>query len=219
MPSHDARPGPTGVVADWYERHVLPYLLGWACGTKPVRRLRESVVPLAAGRVLEVGIGTGLNLGYYDRSRVTQVVGLEPGLHLHRRAAARGRRAGIEIELFGEPAERMTAADASFDSVVITYTLCTVSDPIAALGEMRRVLRPQGRLIFCEHGRAPDPRVARRQDRLTPLWRRCTGGCHLNRDVLSLLHAAGFECSEARSLYLPGPRPMTWTTWGVATPV
>ena len=202
----------------WYERHLLPYLLEWACGARPVRRLRDQVVPLAAGRVLEVGIGTGLNLRHYDRSRVTSVTGLDPALHLHERARRRGRRAGMELDLVGLPAERFDAGATRFDTVVMTFTLCTLPEPKVALGILHRVLRAEGRLVFCEHGRAPDAGVARWQTRLTPLWRKVAGGCHLDRDILGLIRAGGFECREPHTLYLPGPRPFTYTTWGVATP-
>lgn len=203
---------------NWYDRHILPYLLDLACGLKPARRQREKVVPLAAGRVLEVGIGSGLNMRHYDRSKVTQIVGLDPALQMHRFARKRIAQAGLEVELVGLPAESIPFDNASFDSVLVTYTLCTIPDPIAALKEMRRVLAPDGRLIFCEHGRAPDAGVSRWQDRLTPHWKKVAGGCHLNRDVPALLAEAGFECKAMQSMYLPGPRPLTYNYWGEAFP-
>jgi len=183
-----------------------------------VRRLRDQVVPLAAGHVLEVGVGTGLNLRHYDRSKITSVTGLDPAVHLQERARRRGRRAGIDLDFVGLPAERFEAADARFDTVLMTYTLCSLENPMTSLGVMRRALRPEGRLVFCEHGRAPDPGVSRWQMRLTPVWRKVAGGCHLDRDVLALLREGGFACREPRTLYLPGPRPFTYTTWGIATP-
>ena len=204
---------------NWYDRYVLPYLLDIACGLKPVRRQREKVVPLAAGRVLEVGIGTGQNMRHYDRSKVTQIVGLDPALQMHRFARKRIAHAGIEVELVGLPAESIPFDSASFDSVLVTYTLCTIPDPIAALKEMHRVLAPDGRLIFCEHGRAPDPDVSRWQDTLTPHWKKIAGGCHLNRNVQALLAEAGFECRAMQAMYLPGPRPFTYNYWGIALPV
>jgi len=201
---------------NWYERHILPYLLDIACGVKPVRRQREKVVPLAEGRVLEVGIGTGLNMRHYDPSKVTKVIGLDPALQLHRFARKRIARAGLDVELVGLSAEKIPFDDASFNSVLVTYTLCTIPDPIAALNEMRRVLMPGGRLIFCEHGRAPDVGVGRWQDRLTPCWKKIAGGCHLNRDVPALLIETGFECKDLQAMYLPGPRPLTYNFWGEA---
>jgi ubiquinone/menaquinone biosynthesis C-methylase UbiE len=203
----------------WYDRHILPYLLDIACGLKPVRRQREKVVPLAEGRVLEVGIGTGLNMRHYDKSRVTKIIGLDPAPQMHRLALKRIARAGLDVELVGVSAEKVPFDDASFDSVLVTYTLCTIVDPVAALKEMRRVLKPGGRFIFCEHGRAPDQGVGRWQDRLTPHWKKIAGGCHLNRDVPALLIEAGFECKDVQTMYLPGPRPFTFNYWGEAIPV
>jgi ubiquinone/menaquinone biosynthesis C-methylase UbiE len=205
--------------ASWYERHLLPYFIDWACGIRPVQRQRRKVVPLARGRVLEIGIGTGLNLPHYDRTRVESIVGLDPGLEMHRLARRRMRQAGLSVELVALSAETIPFADASFDTVLVTYSLCTIPDAVAALREMRRVLKPGGRLIFCEHGRAPDAAVRQWQDRLTPLWSRLAGGCHLNRDIPALLAGAGFRSDDMETLYLPGPRPLTFNYWGTAQAV
>ena len=203
----------------WYDRHILPYLIDLSCGVKPVRRQRAKVVPLAHGRVLEVGMGSGLNMPYYDKSRVAAIVGIDPSPGMRRRAEQRIAQAGLAVEFVGLSAEKIPLPDAAFDSVLITYTLCSIPDPVAALEEMRRVLKPDGRLIYCEHGRAPDESVRRWQDRLTPLWRRIGGGCHLNRDIPALLAAGGFACNEVQTMYLPGLRPMTYNYWGEAVPV
>ena len=202
--------------ASWYERHLLPYLIDFACGMKPVRRQREKVVPLARGRVLEIGIGTGLNLAYYDKARIERVVGLDPALEMHRLARRRMRRAGLEVELVGLSAERIPFDDAQFDTVVLTYTLCSIPDPLAALKEMRRMLKPGGRLVFSEHGAAPEASVRRWQARLNPLWSKLAGGCRLDRDVPALLAATGFRSSDLEAAYLPGPRPLTYNYWGTA---
>jgi ubiquinone/menaquinone biosynthesis C-methylase UbiE len=204
------------VSENWYERHVLPWLIDLACGIRPVRRQRRKVVPLARGRVLEIGIGTGLNLEHYDPSRVQKVVGLDPGLQMHRLARKRLARTTLAVELVGLSAEKIPYPDASFDTVVVTYSLCTIPEPVAALREMRRVLRPGGSLVFCEHGRAPDEGVRRWQDRLTPYWKKIAGGCHLNRDIPALLAQAGFRCTDLETMYLPGPRPLTFNYWGTA---
>jgi len=204
---------------NWYERHVLPWLVDVACSIRPVWRQRQKVVPLAQGRVLEVGIGTGLNLEHYDKSRIEQIVGLDPGLEMHPQARRRSRRAGIEVELVGLSAERMPHDDQTFDTVLVTYTLCTIDDPVSALQEMRRVLKPGGRLIFCEHGLAPDASVRRWQGRLTPVWARLAGGCHLDRDIPRLLKEAGFESEDMQAMYLPGPRALTYNYWGTAVAV
>jgi len=201
----------------WYDRHLLPYLIDFACGLKDVRRQRRKVVPLARGRVLEVGIGTGLNLEHYDKTRVGQLVGLDPGVEMHRLARRRMARAGLDVEMVALSAERIPFDDASFDTVLVTYTLCSIPDAVTALREMRRVLKPGGALVFCEHGRAPDESVRRWQDRLTPLWSKLAGGCHLNRDIPALLAQAGFKADRIETMYLRGPRPLAFNYWGTAT--
>ena len=138
---------------------MLPHLTNLACGVKPIRRQRMTLIPLAEGRVLEVGLGTGLNLPFYDRARVKSIVGVEPSLRMHRLAMKRIQDAGLEVQLMSLSAENLPAPDASFDTVVSTYTLCTIPDPVAALSEMRRVLVPGGKLLFSEHGRAPGMRA------------------------------------------------------------
>jgi ubiquinone/menaquinone biosynthesis C-methylase UbiE len=202
----------------WYERYVLPYVIDIACGLKPVRQQREKVVPLARGRVLEIGIGTGLNLEHYDKAKIEKIVGLDPALEMHRLARKRLRKAGLSVELVGLSAERIPFEDASFDTVLVTYTLCSIPDPVAALREMRRVLKPGASLVFCEHGLAPDASVQRWQDRLTPIWSKLGGGCQLNRDIPRLLSEAGLHSADMQSMYLPGPRPLTYNYWGTAVP-
>ena len=200
----------------WYDRTLLPHLQDFACGMKPVRCQREKIVPLAHGRVLEVGIGTGLNLPFYDPSRVGHIVGLDPALQMLRLARKRIAQSGLDVELIGLSAEHIPHEDDSFDTVLTTYTLCTIPDPVAALLEMRRVLAPGGRLLFCEHGRAPDENVRRWQGRLQPYWQKIAGGCHLDRDVPALLEEAGFRCDNMQTRYLPGPRVLTFNYWGEA---
>lgn len=203
---------------NWYNRTVLPRMLDLACGIQPIRKQREKIIPLAHGRVLEVGIGTGLNLPFYDASKVNSIVGVDPGLSMHPLALKRSQAAGIAVELVGLSAERLPLADASFDSIVCTYTLCTIPDPVTALREMRRVLAPGGKLLFSEHGKAPDQNVFNWQGRIQPLWRKIAGGCHLNRDIPALLKAGGFE-PRYQSRYLPGPRFVSYHFWGEALAV
>lgn len=199
----------------WYDRHLLPRLLDLACGSKPVRKQREKVVPLASGDVLEVGMGTGLNVPFYDKARVRRIVGVDPAQQMHRLALRRIRAAGLPVELVGLSAERLPLADASFDSVVCTYTLCSIPEPLTALREIRRVLKPGGRLLFSEHGVAPDESVQRWQRRLQPIWGPLAGGCQLSLDVPAELKAAGFA-SKVQSRYIPGPKFASFHYWGEA---
>jgi ubiquinone/menaquinone biosynthesis C-methylase UbiE len=200
----------------WYDRYLLPHLLDLACGVKPIRRQRQKVVPRAEGDVLEVGIGTALNAPFYDKTRVRRLVGVDPALQMHPLALRRIRAAGLAVELVGLSAERLPLADATFDTVVCTYTLCSIPHPSLALAEMRRVLRPGGKLLFSEHGRAPDESVRRWQRRLQPLWGPLAGGCQLGVDVPALLQGAGFA-AQVQSRYLPGPRFVSYHYWGEAT--
>jgi ubiquinone/menaquinone biosynthesis C-methylase UbiE len=202
--------------ASWYDRHVLPYLLDFACGLPMISAQRRQVIPQAAGHVLEIGIGTGLNLRFYDRAKVQSLVGIDPAQQMHRLARRRSKSAGLPVDLRQLTAERLPLDSGSFDCVVCTYTLCSVNDPSAALAEMRRVLRPGGRLLFAEHGLAPDAGVARWQFKLEPHWSRIAGGCHLTRDVPLLLRDAGFRAQLDRA-YIARPRILSYNFWGEAT--
>ena len=197
-----------------YTKYVLPRIIDLAMSNRETRRLREAWIPQARGEVLEVGIGSGLNLAFYS-SEVQHVYGVDPSIELQR--MARKRLGPMYVEFLSQPAEEpLPLADASIDTVVLTWTLCSIGDPQRALREMKRVLKASGRLIFVEHGRAPDPGVARWQDRLTPFWKRIGGGCHLNRRIDQLITEAGFQIGELRMCYLPGPRPMAYTYQGLA---
>lgn len=201
---------------NWYERHVLPLLIDLACGSAPMREMRRQVVPTASGKVLEVGIGTGRNLPFYDAARVHSLVGVEPSLRMHRLTRKRSHQAGIALQLVGLSAEQLPLADASFDTVVCTFTLCTIPDVTAALAELHRVVRPGGRFHFLEHGRAPDESVRTWQRRIEPIQRRVAGGCHLTRDPEVLVSDAGFEIVEIERRYVKGPKPFAYFTLGKA---
>ena len=200
----------------FYDEKILPHLIDFACGMGQVMKTRAQVVPKASGRVLEIGIGTGLNLGFYDADKVSTIVGVDPAAQMQSLARQRAAAIDIPVEMIALELGQIQAADASFDSIVCTFTLCTIPDPLAALQEMRRVLKPGGQFLFGEHGRAPDLKVRVWQDRLTPLWRPLAGGCHLNRDIPALLKAGGFRLREVHSRYLQGPRPLTWVWHGWA---
>jgi ubiquinone/menaquinone biosynthesis C-methylase UbiE len=201
----------------FYEQHLLPHLINCACGSGPIRRQRQKIVPRARGTVLEIGIGTGLNLPFYDAASVERLIGLDPSEASWNLASERASGLPFPVEFIGLPGEEIPLPDASVDCIVMTFSLCTIPDPLSALAGMARVLRPGGELLFCEHGRAPDRRVQRWQDRLNPLWRRIAGGCHLNRDIEALLRSAGFSPRDLHTMYLPRtPRFAGFNTWGVA---
>lgn len=204
----------------FYARHIGPRLIGCACSMRQIAAERARLVPLAEGRVLEIGIGPGHNLAHYDPSRVTMVVGVDPIAAFVQLGATARLRSPVPVEMHEAPAERLPLPDGSIDTAVITCTLCSVDDPAQALREVRRVLRPQGTVLLLEHGRSPDTGVARWQDRLNPLWRRLAVGCNLNRPVVGLVREAGFAFRSLEQSYLPGaPRPVGWFTRGVAAPV
>jgi ubiquinone/menaquinone biosynthesis C-methylase UbiE len=206
-------------MASFYDRRVLPWLLGKACAARPIMKQRAKVVPLAEGRVLELGLGSGLNLPFYDPAKVTSVQGVDPSAELRAIAQTAPRPEGLKVDMADGVAESLPFEDHSFDSVVCTFTLCSVHTPAAALAEARRVLKPGGRLFYCEHGLAPDPGVVRWQRRLEPLWTRIAGGCHLSRPITSAIAGAGFAIERSDQTYLPGtPRFAGWNEWGVAAP-
>jgi ubiquinone/menaquinone biosynthesis C-methylase UbiE len=170
-----------------YARYVLPWMIEVSCGVAPIRELRSALIPRAHGRVLEVGVGTGHNLPYYDRSRVTELIALDPAEQMHGKAQARAASAGVDVRVLGLSAEQIPLQDNEVDTVVMTFTLCSIPDPETAVAELARVLRPGGELIFAEHGRAPSESARRWQRRLNPVQRRVGGGCHLDRDISALL--------------------------------
>ncbi len=202
----------------FYENRILPRLIDLGCGTKPIAKQREKVVPRAEGRVLEIGMGSGLNVPFYDPKRVELVWGLEPSEGMRRKAMPRVAAAPFPVEWIDLPGEEIPLDDDSADTVLLTYTLCTIPDFRNALAQMRRVLKPGGTLLFSEHGAAPDANVRRWQDRINPLWKKLAGGCNITREVPSALEEAGFEIRELDTMYLPGtPKIAAYQYWGSAT--
>ncbi|EED35456.1 methyltransferase type 11 [Luminiphilus syltensis NOR5-1B] len=203
----------------FYSRELLPRWITCACGAEPMAKQRAKIVPRARGRVLEMGLGAGHNLPYYDANQVTSLVGIDPCETSWKLAAKRVAATPFDVRFIAGSAEDLPIEDASMDTVAFTYTLCTIPDPVAALREAHRVLRPDGQLLFCEHGRAPDASVRRWQDRLNPLWRRIAGGCNLNRDIVEILLESGFRGDDIEHLYLPKtPRFAGFNTWGCVFP-
>lgn len=201
----------------FYANTIVPRLVTCACGTKPILKQREKVVPEARGQVLEIGMGAGHNLPYYQRDQVERIVGIDPCSTSWGLAQPRAEKLGVPIEFIEGSAESMPLPDAAFDTVLMTYSLCTIPDAQAALQEMRRVLKPGGRLVFCEHGEAPDAIVARWQQRVNPVWRRLLGGCNLNRPITRWITDAGFCIGKLDQMYLPGtPRIAGFNVWGSA---
>lgn len=202
----------------WYQRHLVPYVIDLACGLGPIDKQRQKVVPAAEGEVLEIGIGTGHNLQHYDIDKVTSLTGIDPEVALHWLAKRRLAKTALDVSVLPLPAEEIPADDNFFDTVVCTYTLCTIPDTQQALAEMRRVLKPSGKLLFCEHGKAPDANVLQRQNRINPLWKKAFGGCNLQRAIPDLLTDAGFNVDQLEQAYLPKTIKIAgYNYWGIAS--
>jgi ubiquinone/menaquinone biosynthesis C-methylase UbiE len=201
----------------WYEEKVLPRLINVACSSKPAHKQREKIVPRASGDVLEIGFGSGLNLAHYDSSKVRRIWGLEPSEGMRKLAANPIAESGLDVELIDLPGEEVPLEDNSVDTVLITFTLCTIAEVATALDGMRRVLKPRGQLLFSEHGKAPDANVVKWQERMNPVWKKFSGGCNMNRDIPALLDAAGFEIQDDNRMYVPGLKSLSYMYWGAAT--
>jgi len=200
-----------------YDKYILPIFLNCACGSKPINYQREKVVPQASGIILEVGIGSGLNIPFYDRAVVEKIIGLDPSIELHAMAKKTADQHDLTIDFIVGGAEQMDLPNDSVDTVLVTYTMCTIPDALSANKEMLRVLKPGGRLIFCEHGLAPDANVSKWQSRIDPFWGKIAGGCHLNRDIPELIRSAGFQIQTMDEMYLPStPKFAGYNYWGVA---
>jgi ubiquinone/menaquinone biosynthesis C-methylase UbiE len=201
----------------FYSRHILPICLDKACGVGPVEKQRAKIVPQAKGQVLEIGIGSGLNLAHYDPSRVTGVIGVDPDEHIWARSTKRRAAVDFPVERIGLSGESIPLDDNTADTVVVTYSLCTIPDPVAALCEMRRILRPSGEILFCEHGQSIDPKVSRWQARVDPMWKKIAGGCHSGRDIPALFTEANLTVHDLKQGYIPGPKILGYNYWGRAT--
>lgn len=203
----------------FYDTYFLPRLVHFACGQKPAMKQRQKIVPLAEGRVLEIGIGSGLNIPFYDPKRVEHLWGVDPSREMWAIAGKNARDHHLHAEFIESAAENIPLDDDCADTVVMTYTLCTIPDAPAALQEIRRVLKPGGRLLFCEHGEAPDADVRRWQNLVNPVWKKIGGGCNLNRPIRLLLEEAGLVSRDLQTLYIPGWKPACFNYWGSAEAV
>ncbi|TFG86560.1 MAG: class I SAM-dependent methyltransferase [Chromatiales bacterium] len=200
----------------FYEERILPHVIAMACSAKPIQKQRQKIVPLAEGRVLEIGFGSGLNVPFYDPGKVAKIWALEPSEGMRAKAKPQVDASSLDIEFIDLPGEQIPLEADSADTVLVTYSLCTIPDALLALEGIRRVLKPGGRLLFCEHGKAPDEKVLRWQNRLNPAWQKIAGGCHLNRDIPALLAAAGFRIVSDERMYIPGLKILCYNYWGVA---
>jgi ubiquinone/menaquinone biosynthesis C-methylase UbiE len=202
----------------FYADRILPFVIDAGCGSPPILKQRQKVVPHAVGRVLEIGMGSGLNLQYYDPGKVEFVFGLEPSQGMRRKAQKNLDASPVEVRWLDLPGEEVPLDDDSIDTVVLTYTLCTIDDFQGALAQMRRVLKPGGTLLFCEHGEAPDESVRRWQARINPVWKMVAGGCNLNRPIPACLENGGFKIAKLESMYVPStPKIAAFNYWGSAS--
>ncbi len=199
-----------------YQQYVLPKMIDMACSTGNVMQARAQIVPQAIGEVLEIGIGSGLNLAFYNANKVSSIIGIDPAAQMQSLVYKRAASIDIPVATLAADIYGIDAESERFDTIVMTFTLCSIDDPIPALKEMARVLKPTGRLLFCEHGLAPEPSVERWQRRLTPLWKPIAGGCHLDRDMAALIRASGFTIEALTTEYLPGPKLMSYIYSGSA---
>lgn len=199
-----------------YDKYILPKFLNCACGSKPINYQRQKVVPLAKGKVLDIGIGSGLNIPFYNSDQIDKVIGIDPSHELIELAKELANDSKASIELVIGSAESIPYPDNFFDTVLVTYTMCTIPDVAVANKEMWRVLKDDGRLIFCEHGLAPDKKISKWQNRIDPFWGKIAGGCHLNRDIQKLITDAGFSFESLDKMYIPStPKFAGYNYWGI----
>ena len=201
----------------FYNKYILPKVLNCTCASKPINYQRDKIVPLAEGVVLDVGIGSGLNIPFYNKTKIKQLYGLDPSKELLDIAKSVAKEKKLEIEFLECGAESIPLPDKSIDNVLITYTMCTIPDVAISNSEIMRILKDDGKLLFCEHGLAPDKNIAKWQKRINPLWSKIAGGCNLNKDIPNLISSSGFKILNMEEMYLPGtPKFAGYNYWGVA---
>lgn len=200
----------------FYQNYILPKLIHWICSQQDTARQRKRLVPLATGKILEVGIGSGLNLPYYDPAKVDHVWGLDPSMALRKIAEKKAVEMPFPVHFIGLSGEEIPLEKNSVDSVLVTYTLCSIPDVGKALNEMNRVLKPGGKLIFCEHGKAPDEKVCEWQERINPFWIKISGGCNLNRPISTLIETCGFKIERLETAYSSSLKIFSFNYRGIA---
>ena len=199
----------------FYDKYILPTFLNCACGTKPMQYQRKKIVPFAKGEVLEIGIGSGLNLPFYDLDQINKIWGLDPSEELNSMAEKVARDIDIDVDLIIGGAEEIPLPENSIDTILLTYTLCTIPKVKDSIKEIERVLKPSGSMLFCEHGLAPDEKVAKWQQRLNPYWKKIAGGCNLNRDIPKIIQDSSFKITKLETMYLPStPKFAGFNYWG-----
>ena len=201
-----------------YENYVLPKMLDCCCSTKPISYQRKKIVPEASGTILEIGIGSGLNIPYYQKSKINKLIGLEPSEQLCKMAKKTADDNNFSIDFLVNGAEEIELPSNSIDTILLTYTLCSIPEPYIALKEIMRVMKSDGRILFCEHGIAPDEVVQKWQNRINPLWGKLFGGCNINRDIPNILKNGGFKINSLEKMYLPStPKIVGYNYWGEAS--
>ena len=201
-----------------YEKYLLPKLLDCCCSTKPINYQRKKIVPNASGNILEIGIGSGLNLPFYEKSKIENLYGIDPSGELCEMAKKTASNNEIDLNLLINGAEEIELPKNSIDTVVMTYTLCTIPNPTDALKEIKRVMKADAKMLFCEHGTAPDKNIIKWQNRINPIWGKLFGGCNINRDIPSILKESGFKINTLDQMYLPStPKIVGYNYWGEVT--
>ena len=200
-----------------YEKYILPRFLNCACSSKPITYQRKKVTPLAEGKILEVGIGSGLNLPFYNKSKIIELWGIDPSKELNIMAKNVAKKEELNVNFITSSAEEIPLPNNYFDTVLITYTMCTIPEVIKANNEIRRVLKNDGKLIFCEHGLSPDQNIKKWQNRINKFWSKIAGGCNINRNIPELIKKSGFRVVEIEEMYIPKiPKIAGYNYWGYA---
>ena len=201
----------------FYEKKILPKVLDLLCGSSPINYQRKKIVPKVSGNVLEIGIGSGLNLPHYNVSNISNITALDPAEELTDIAKKRISELDLDIDVINCGAEEIPLESKSFDSILVTYTLCSIENLDDSMREIRRVMKDDGTLFFCEHGIAPDLKTKNWQNRINPIWKRLMGGCNINRDIPEIISNSKLEIVDLETMSLPGtPRIAGFNYWGTA---